>query len=70
MQIHRQKSKVQKIFGLIIGSSFALGLVGLGIILAVGFSNTPLYWNGIWIFMSLLSVGMIGARVYGMMWSK
>ena len=68
MQIYRQKSKIQKIFGLIIGSSFALGLVGLGALLVAGYSNTPLYWNGIWIFMSLLSVGIIGARVYGMMW--
>ena len=70
MQVHKPKSKIQRIFGLIIGSSFALGLIGLGAILTIGFSNTPLYWNGIWIFMSLLSIGIIGARVYGMVWSK
>lgn len=67
MQVYRQ-SKVKKISGLVIGTSFVLGLVGLGIILATGFSNTPLYWNGLWVFMSLLVVSIIGARIHGIVW--
>lgn len=67
MQVYRQ-SKAKKISGLVIGTSFVLGLVGLGITLATGFSNTPLYWNGLWVFMSLLVVGIIGARIHGIIW--
>ncbi|HSA77205.1 MAG TPA: hypothetical protein VLE02_06655 [Nitrosarchaeum sp.] len=70
MLINRQKSKFQQVFGLVTGLSFIIGLLGLGIILALGFSNTQLYWSSLWIMISLLVVGIIGVRVYGIVWSK
>ena len=70
MQVYRQKSPVRRITGLIIGASFAAGLIGLGVILASGFVNTPAYWNSLWNFAGLLVVGIVGARIHGMVWKK
>ena len=70
MIIHRQKSKVRQISGLIVGTSFAIGLIGLGAIFTMGFHNTEMYWSSLWIFISLLTVGIIGARIHGMIWRK
>ena len=68
--ISRQKSKTRQVFGLIIGSSFAIGLIGLGIIFTMGFHNTELYWSSLWTFMGFLAIGIIGARIHGMIWRK
>ena len=70
MIIHRQKSKTRQVSGLIIGSCFALGLIGLGVIFTMGFHNTEMYWSSLWTFISLLTVGIIGARIHGMIWGK
>ena len=70
MIIHRQKSKARQISGLIIGSCFALGLIGLGAIFTMGFHNSEMYWSSLWTFITLLTVGIIGARIHGMIWSK
>ena len=68
--ISRQKSKTRQVFGLIIGSSFAIGLIGLGIIFTMGFHNTELYWSSLWTFMGFLVIGIIGARIHGIIWRK
>ena len=70
MIVQREQSKIKKIFGLVIGTSFTLGIIGLGIILVTGFTNTQMYWNSLWIFMGLLSVGLIGARIHNLIWGK
>ena len=68
--VSRQKSKIRQVFGLIIGSSFAVGLIGLGIIFASSFHNTELYWSSLWTFMGFLVIGIIGARIHGIIWRK
>lgn len=70
MIIQREQSKIKRIFGLFIGTSFTLGLIGLGVILVTGFNNTIMYWNSLWVFMGLLIVGIIGARIHNIIWSK
>lgn len=70
MQTTRPQSKIKKIFGLVIGSSFAIGFIGLGVLLVSGFHSTQLYFNSLELFLVLLAIGVIGARIYGIVWGK
>ena len=64
------KSKTQRISGLVIGVFFIVGLIGLGAIFVTGFKNNPFYWNSLWIMMGVFSIGLIGARIHGIIWGK
>jgi hypothetical protein len=69
MQIQRP-SKVRKVFGTVSAAMMLFGMIGLGILFATGFRNTEIYWNALWSFMTIFSVGLVAVRVYGIIWSK
>lgn len=70
MTLVNKKSKTRQAFGLVIGSSLIIGIIGLTIMFLFGFQNNTFYWSSLWNLVGLLYFGIIGARIYAIIWRK
>lgn len=69
MLIHKP-SKIQKIFGSAAALSLGIGIIGTILLIVTGVKSTPIYWNMVWTMMAFLGIGLIGTRMYSLIWRR
>lgn len=63
-------SRTRKVFGTVSALSLIIGVIGLAMLMVSGVGTSALYWNAIYTFMALTATGVLGIRLYGMIWRR